>query len=124
MNTKDPKLTSLQFNEYINRQDIKGLNSLMTQDHTFIDRDDNITKGKDVMIKGWLEFFKSFPKYKNVFSRVYSDNNIVVLVGYAYWSKKEPHDAAIWTARIKNDRVAEWRIYKDTKKNRKKFNIK
>lgn len=38
MNTKDPKLIALQFNECINKQDIKGLSSLMTDDHTFIDR--------------------------------------------------------------------------------------
>ena len=124
MNTKDPKLTALQFNEYINRQDIKGLNSLMTEDHTFIDRVNETTKGKDTMIKGWLEFFQSYPKYKNTFTRVESHDDLVIIVGYAYWSKKEPHDPAIWTARIKNDRVAQWRIYEDTKKNRKKFGIK
>lgn len=124
MNTKDPKLIALQFNEFINRQDIKGLNSLMTQDHTFIDRANEVTKGKDVMIRGWLEFFKSYPRYKNTFTRVDSDKDLVILIGYAYWSKKEPCDPAIWTARIKNDRVAEWRIYEDTKKNRKKFKIK
>lgn len=124
MNTKDPKLTALQFNEYINRQDIKGLNSLMTEDYTFIDRANEVTRGKDVMIKGWLEFFKTYPEYKNTFTRIDSDDELVILIGYAYWSKKEPHDPAIWTARIKNDRVAEWRIYENTKKNRKKFKIK
>jgi predicted SnoaL-like aldol condensation-catalyzing enzyme len=124
MNTKDPKLTVLQFNEYINRQDIKGLNSLMTEDHTFIDRTDKATKGKDMMIKGWLEFFRTYPQYKNHFTRVDSKDDLVIIIGYAYWSKKEPHDQMIWTARIKNDRVAEWRIYEDTKKNRKKFKIR
>jgi len=124
MNTKDPKLTALQFNEFINRQDIKGLNMLMTQDHTFIDRVDEVTKGKDKMIKGWFEFFKSFPKYRNIFERVDSRDDLVIIVGYAYWSKKEPFDPVIWTARIKNDRVAEWRVYEDTRKNRKKFKIK
>ncbi len=38
MNLKDPKLTALQFNEYINNQDIQGLTNLMTKDHLFIDR--------------------------------------------------------------------------------------
>lgn len=124
MNTKDPKLTALQFNEYINRQDIKGLNNLMTEDHTFIDRANEVTKGKDMMIKGWMEFFKSFPKYKNTFTRAESRNNLVILIGYAYWSEMNQCDLAIWTATIVNDRVAEWRIYEDTKKNRKKFKIK
>lgn len=30
MNSKVPKLTALQFNEYINNQDINGLSNLMT----------------------------------------------------------------------------------------------
>lgn len=124
MNTKDPKLTALQFNEYINRQDIKGLNNLMTEDHTFIDRADAVTKGKDVMIKEWLEFFKAHPEYRNVFVRVDSKDDLVILFGYAFWSREKPNDPAIWTARIKNDRVSEWRIYEDTAKNRKKFRIR
>jgi len=37
MNKRDPNLTALQFNEYINNQDIKGLTSLMPEDFTFID---------------------------------------------------------------------------------------
>ena len=61
MNSKDPKLTALQFNKHINGQDIKGLSSLMAEDHTFIDREDEIHRGKEFMAKGWIEFFESFP---------------------------------------------------------------
>jgi hypothetical protein len=32
MNTRDPKLTALQFNECINHQDIDGMTSLMGED--------------------------------------------------------------------------------------------
>lgn len=32
MNLRDPKIAVLQFNEYINNQDIKGLSSLMVED--------------------------------------------------------------------------------------------
>lgn len=35
INKVDPKLTALQFNEYINSQDIDGLSSLMTEDYIF-----------------------------------------------------------------------------------------
>lgn len=123
MNTKDPKLTALQFNEYINNQDIRGLSSLMTEDHTFIDRAGAIDKGKKSMTRGWTQFFENFPDYKNNFERVESRDNLVILIGYAYWSEKNKYDPAIWTAKIENDLVAEWRIYEDTEENRKKFNI-
>jgi predicted SnoaL-like aldol condensation-catalyzing enzyme len=123
MNTKDPKLIALQFNEYINKQDIKGLSSLMTEGHTFIDRKGKVDKGKGSMTKGWIEFFKSFPAYKNTFYRVESRENLVILVGYAYWSEKDKYDPAIWTARIENDLVAEWRIYENTEENRQMLGI-
>lgn len=123
VNTKDPKLTALQFNEYINNHDIEGLSRLMTEDHTFIDRKGEVDKGKESMTKGWIEFFENFPYYKNTFNRVESRGNVVILFGYAYWSDKNKYDPAIWTARIENDLVAEWRIYEDTVENRKRFKI-
>ena len=123
MNNKDPKLVALQFNEYINDQDVKGLSSLMTDRHTFIDRAGKTDKGKESMIRGWIEFFDSFPSYKNTFDRVESRDNLVILIGHAYWSEQNSYDPAIWTARIENDLVAEWRIYEDTAENRKKFYI-
>ncbi|UCF62566.1 MAG: nuclear transport factor 2 family protein [Anaerolineaceae bacterium] len=123
MNRVDPKLTALQFNEYINSQDIDGLSSLMTEDHTFIDRKDEVDEGKDTMIKGWTEFFKSFPDYKNTFEKVESRGDLVILYGFATWEKGSDPDYAIWTARVESDLVAEWRIYEYTGENKRKFNL-
>jgi ketosteroid isomerase-like protein len=119
MNFKDPKLTALQFNEYINKQDIESLANLMTEKHTFIDRDGFVVKPKEKMIKAWVKFFQLFPEYKNTFTRVESKDNLVILIGYAYWDEKNNHDSAIWTAKIENDLVAEWRIYPDTEKSKR-----
>lgn len=123
MNLKDPKLIALQFNEYINNQDIKGLASLMTEDHTFIDREDEVYRGKETMTKGWMEFFQAFPEYRNTFIRVESQADLVILIGYATWSKGSQPDYAVWTAIIRDDLVAEWRIYQDTEENRRKLKI-
>jgi hypothetical protein len=75
------------------------------------------------MVKGWIHFFKQFPDYLNTFIRVESKSNIVVLLGYATWTKNSQPDPAIWTAKIEDDLVAEWRIYHDTEKNRKKLGL-
>jgi ketosteroid isomerase-like protein len=123
MNSKDPKFTALQFNEFINNQDIEGLSSLMTEDHTFIDREDEVHKGKETMTKGWRNFFNSFPEYRNTFTRVESRDGLVILIGYATWSKASAPDHAIWAARIEDDRLAEWRIYHDTEENRRRLEI-
>lgn len=64
MNLKDPKLTALQFNEYINNQDVYDLNNLMIEDHIFMDRSED--RYGD-MVNGWKEFFSNFPTYKNYF---------------------------------------------------------
>ncbi|MFX0113763.1 MAG: nuclear transport factor 2 family protein [Candidatus Hodarchaeota archaeon] len=123
MNLKDPKLIALQFNECINNQDVKGISNLMTEGHMFIDRKGEVTKGKELMTKGWIDFFNQFPEYKNTFPRVESQGNLVIILGYANWSKDSEKDHAIWTATIENDLVAEWRIFEDTEENRAKFNI-
>lgn len=107
MNKRDLKLTALQFNESINR-DIKELSSLMSEDHVFIDRQGDCYGD---MVNGWMEFFEKFPTYKNIFTRVESRDNLVILIGYAKWSKDSlEEDHAIWTATIENDLVAKWQI--------------
>jgi ketosteroid isomerase-like protein len=123
-NMRDPKFTVLQFNEYINAQDILGLSSLMTPDHTFIDRKGKVDRGKDTMTKGWIDFFDAFPEYKNTFLRVESQGNIVFLYGFATWEQGSDPDHAIWMSRVEDDLVAEWRIYEDTENNVRKFAIK
>jgi hypothetical protein len=81
LNSKDPKLTALQFNEYINNQDIKGLSSLMAKDFWFKVKKEPVWN-RD-MIKGWKRFFSDNPTYQNIFTRVESRENLVILIGYA-----------------------------------------
>ena len=124
MNKIDPKLIALQYNEYINGQDIGGLSSLMPEDHIFIDRKGEVDRGKETMLKGWKNFFRAYPEYRNTFSRVQSEGERVVLYGYATWQKESAPDYAIWVARIENDLVKEWRIYEDTDENKDRFDLK
>jgi hypothetical protein len=49
MNKRDPKLTALQFNEYINNQDIKGLSSLMAEVFSEF-KDKNIRYNFDIIL--------------------------------------------------------------------------
>jgi ketosteroid isomerase-like protein len=102
---------ALKFNEKINQQDLEGLAELMTDDHTFIDNFREITKGKDVMKEGWREFFEKYPDYRNTFTCVTAQNNVVVMVGYSTCSYKPLDGPSIWTAKIRDDRISEWRVY-------------
>ena len=123
MSERDPKLIALQFNECINRQDLDGLAELMTEDHTFIDREGKTGHPKEAMVQGWRNFFGMFPEYRNTFTRIQSIDNHVTILGFAYWSDEEPYDPVIWTATIVDDRVQEWRVHADTEANRKRFEL-
>jgi uncharacterized protein (TIGR02246 family) len=81
-------LTALRFNEKINQQDLEGLAELMTEDHIFIDSDGGVTKGKDAMKEGWRNFFKRYPDYRNTFTCVTIQDNVVVMIGYSTCSFK------------------------------------
>ena len=102
---------ALKFNEKINQQDLEGLAELMTDDHTFIYNSGEITKGKDVMKEGWRKFFEKYPDYQNIFTCVTTQNNVVVMVGYSTCSYKPLDGPNIWTAKVRNGRVSEWRVY-------------
>ena len=103
-------MTALRFNEKINQQDLEGLAELMTDDHTFVDAAGNITKGKKVVKEGWRGFFKKYPEYRNKFTSVTVQDNIVVMVGYSTCSYKQLDGPNIWTAKIRGGRVSEWRV--------------
>jgi ketosteroid isomerase-like protein len=111
MNTVDPRLIALRFNEFINHHDVDGLAALMTEDHQFVDRAGATIRGKVAMTEAWRDFFKSFPDYKNTFERIELRDVLVVLHGYATWTKGGDPDHAIWTATIESDLIAKWCVY-------------
>lgn len=123
MSSQELKSIVVAFNDYINNQDIVGLSSLMTENHTFIDRDGESHGPKSFMINGWKEFFIMFPKYRNTFEKIEVIDNLVSVRGFAYWSEKEQYDPVIWTAIIEDNLISEWRVYEDSPENRNKFNL-
>ncbi|MFH1942647.1 MAG: nuclear transport factor 2 family protein [bacterium] len=124
MDKKNPNLTALLFNECINNQDLDGLCSLMTEGHTFIVKDEKSRIGKEKMRKDWGDFFRLFPDYKNHFPRIESRDDLVIIVGFSICSNESLlNGPALWTAKIENDRIAEWRVYNDTGDNRKSLKI-
>jgi ketosteroid isomerase-like protein len=103
---------ALAFNEKINQRDLEGLSALMTEDHTFTDNSGEITVGKEEMTKGWRNFFNSFPDYQNIFTNISVKDNIVVIIGHSACSNEPKlNGPSIWTAKIKDSKVAAWRVY-------------
>jgi hypothetical protein len=123
MNRRDPKLTALQYNEYINNQNVKGLIDLMGIGFWVKVKEEEPWTSD--FINGWKRFFNLNPTYKNIFTRVESRESFVIMIGYALWSKdSKEEDHCIWTAQIEDDLLLNWQIYEDTEANRNKLNIK
>jgi 3-methyladenine DNA glycosylase AlkD/ketosteroid isomerase-like protein len=125
-----PEDIALQFVEHINERDLDGLTELMTEEHTFIDIAGCVHQGREMMRDGWAEYFTACPEYTIYVSQIIVVGDTVVLFGSTTGShlhlppEAEFRDTAIWTAKIENDRVAEWRIYDDTEKVRDALGVK
>jgi hypothetical protein len=120
MNSFDTLMVALRFNEKINEQDHDGLVSLMTSDHQFIDREN---KEHTNMIQGWKKFFKSFPDYKNIFTRVQVTDTFVVMAGYASCTHPGLDGPFLWSAEVRENKISAWRVYWDTPENRQKLRL-
>jgi ketosteroid isomerase-like protein len=112
-----------RFNDCITNRDIHGLAALIADDHTFIDSANAAIRGKENVLKAWRSFFESFPDYRNVFERLVRDGDAVKVVGYSTSSDSRLDGPALWTAKIADDKVTEWRVYEDTGENRKLLDL-
>ncbi len=123
MDNSDLISTAIKFNEKINARDLTGLGEMMTEDHTFTDIPGEVNVGRDVMVPGWFSFFMEYPDYRNNFTLVEVKGELVVMVGFSECSYEPLDGPAIWTAKIRDGLVAEWRVYADKKEVRKELGI-
>jgi ketosteroid isomerase-like protein len=111
--------TVLAFNEAITQRDVAALGRLMTEDHTFIDSDENLFSGREEVLGAWRGFFNAFPDYRNVWTEVLPSGDAVIAFGHSVCATEPDLDGpAIWTASVRDDRVSTWRVYVDTPENR------
>jgi len=114
----DPASIAVLFNDYINGRNIEALTHLMTDDHTFIDTECNAVSGRQACRAAWQGFFEAFPGYSNVFEAVTAADTLVTIVGHSLSSEPALAGPAIWTATIRDEKVARWCVYTDTPANR------
>jgi ketosteroid isomerase-like protein len=122
---KDTDLISiaLKFNERINARDLTGLGEMMTEDHVFIDIPGEVHEGRPMMVSGWFDFFRLYPDYRNNFTHIEVKEGVVIMVGFSECSHDPLDGPAIWTAKIRDGLVAEWRVYDDKEEVRKEIGI-
>jgi peptidase E/ketosteroid isomerase-like protein len=117
--------------EYINKinnHDINGIIDLMSDDHTFIDSMGINTRGKETMRAAWDTYLTFFPDYRINAKEIICKNGMVAIFGTAKGTlstdgKILPENGfeipASWTAVVKDNKIAKWRVYADNEPVRK-----
>ena len=130
----DDKMTdsdvARKFVGMINEHDLDGLVALMTDDHVFVDSL-GIRFSRPAIEIGWKEYFDVVPDYWVRIDRMLPDEDVWILIGAAggtYVPKggvmnpdNKWETPAVWLAKIRGEKVAEWRIYSDNEPIRAKI---
>ena len=119
----NPKLVAFRFNEAINKRDRSSLAAMLTDDHQFIDSAGHVTAGREATTRAWSKFFQAFPDYRNAFEAVENRESLVLIRGRSTCEHPDLDGPAIWTARIEDDKVAEWRVYEDDAETRESLRL-
>jgi len=110
----DPESVVMRFNEGINGRDLDVLAGLMTDDHVFMDSVGGRVEGRQ-RLAAWRGFFGAYPDYRNEFaSMTLVSSGMVAVTGRSVCSEPALDGPALWTARIRESRLCEWRVYEDT----------
>lgn len=116
---------ALEFIRAINEHDMEKLCALMTDDHAFVDSQDNKVIGKEEMCRVWKEYFAWFPDYHIELNDVLEKNDIVVITGFASGTWKNLRDEvqsnywivpAAFKVIIRDGKVELWQVFADASK--------
>jgi limonene-1,2-epoxide hydrolase len=119
----DPKKIVREFHDCINDKDIDGLSRLISDDHRFIDMEEGLDEGRRDVISSWKGLFEIFPDYKNICEKISLDDNLVKIEGHSHCSDKRLCGPTIWTAKVNENKITEWRVYEDNSQNRELLNM-
>ena len=103
----------------INAHDPKGIVSLCTADHVFIDSLGFQLSGRERLEQAWAGYFSLFPDYRIDVEAAASQNAVVLACGFASAthaaSKTSWRIPAAWRAVVRDGQIAEWQVYADNK---------
>lgn len=119
MSEQDSRGIVLKYVEAINSRNSDALMALQTEDFTFVDYEGDTFVGRD----GWQDYFTTYPEYKIHVDRLITSGNGVAIIGRTTDSHVGPEIeerwTILWTAEVREGKIAEWRIYSDVEDVRK-----
>ena len=110
------------FADAISHADVDKICSLMTDDHLFVDSQDNKIEGKENMRQAWTGYFAMFPDYKIEIEEIFKKDSSICILGHASGTYKNLHNKndsnhwripAAWKAIIIQNQVKLWQVYAD-----------
>ena len=113
-----------EFVKSINEHNVNKIYELMDNDFRFIDTYGNEETGKDQMRESWIGYFQWFPDYEIEIIDIFSDRNILVILGFAsgtYQNKKAANNEnhwrlpAAWRIVVHENKIKQWQVYCDSK---------
>ncbi|MGD2152917.1 MAG: nuclear transport factor 2 family protein [Gemmatimonadales bacterium] len=114
---------TLKFVDRINRRDVDLLCKLMTEDYRFIDSDGTVSvTDRESQREGWLAYYALVPDYRIDIEETIESGNVVLLLGTAsgtctadgeLYPENRWQTPAAWKAVVRDERVAEWRVWAD-----------
>lgn len=115
----------LDYIRAINAANIDAISNLMTEDHVFVDSQNNKVIGKTAMTDAWIAFYKLFPDYHIEVNETVCKNDIVMVTGIASGTYKNlKHEdmetswivPACFKAIVKDGKIELWQIFADMSK--------
>jgi ketosteroid isomerase-like protein len=119
----DAETVAVEFNDAINFQSVADRAELMTDDHRFVDSAGQVVEGKAACLDAWTGFFAAYPDYRNEFENVVVRDRVVTIRGRSVCSVPELDGPALWSARVADGKVSEWRVHEDNAANRGALNL-
>jgi hypothetical protein len=127
---RPPIAAVISFIDCINRGDVTGLGSLMTDDHVLAVFAERLLAGRSVNVEAWHGYVASFPNYV-IYPRCIAEPvpGLVAVLGHTTGShlgltdNREAALTLIWVAEVSQGQLRSWRLIEDTPEHRSEYGL-
>jgi ketosteroid isomerase-like protein len=120
----------IDFMDTINHADVERLLSLMTDGHVMRILDEPPVRGKETLRSAWRGYFEAFRRYRVYVDRIAVEGDRVAVLGHTTGSHlglpddEESQLPVIWTADVRDGRLASWNILEDSAERRRELSLR
>ncbi|MGH3380797.1 MAG: nuclear transport factor 2 family protein [Actinoallomurus sp.] len=124
-----PVAVAVGFLDRVNRADVAGLSTLMSDDHELKVFDEPPLTGRAVNAEAWAGYFAAFPDYVIYPHNIAADGETVAILGHTTGSHLGLCDDAeadltlIWLVRTKTGEALSWTLIEDTPAHRSTYGL-